>query len=132
MTKKEQQALIDYWEKSSSDDWKTFQTLKKARRFPPALFFLHLALEKKLKALVSKNSGAHPPMSHSLTYLAGKAGLDVPQKLLDSLEVLSGFNLSSRYPDEKFQFHKLADAKFVKVWEGRAKEFLKWLQDSQN
>jgi HEPN domain-containing protein len=71
-------------------------------------------------------------MSHSLTYLAGKAGLDVPQKLLDSLEVLSGFNLSSRYPDEKFQFHKLADAKFVKVWEGRAKEFLKWLQDSQN
>jgi HEPN domain-containing protein len=68
-------------------------------------------------------------MSHSLTYLAGKAGLDIPETMVKKLNVISSFNLESLYPDQKLEFYKTANADFVRVWHLHAKEILTWLDD---
>jgi len=47
---------IKYWLDSAQYDLDTGKSLLQAKRFPYALFFAHLALEKALKALVVKTT----------------------------------------------------------------------------
>jgi HEPN domain-containing protein len=42
---------VQYWKEGAAYDLETGKTLLESRRFPYALFFGHLALEKILKAL---------------------------------------------------------------------------------
>ena len=58
---------IKYWLDSAAYDLDTGRTLLGSKRFPYALFFAHLALEKVLKALVVKATQQHAPYTHSLT-----------------------------------------------------------------
>lgn len=63
---------IAYWIDSATYDLETGKALLRSKRYPYALFFGHLAVEKVLKALVVKNTGDHAPYSHSLLMLAKK------------------------------------------------------------
>ena len=66
-------------------DLENGQTLLHSKRYPYALFFGRLALEKILKAIVVKRTGEHASYSHSLVMLVQRAGLDVPEEMLDRL-----------------------------------------------
>lgn len=52
---------IAYWAESSAYDLETGATLLRSKKYPYALFFGHLAIEKILKALVVKHTGTHAP-----------------------------------------------------------------------
>ena len=57
--------LVEYWESGSKDDLESaFSIFTKAERYAASLFFLHLAIEEKLKAAYVKKI---KPMRHSPT-----------------------------------------------------------------
>ena len=97
---------IQYWLTSSANDWKVAGHLFEKGDYPYALFFGHLTVEKLLKAIFVSKFDESPPFTHRLIYLAEKAGIDISNERLEMLEVITDFNLESRYPDEKFSFHQ--------------------------
>ena len=97
---------IKYWLDSAAYDLDTGRSLLESKRFPYALFFGHLALEKILKALVVKATKQHAPYTHSLTSLASKTHFKIPESILDQLAEYTEFHLESRYPDDKKDFYE--------------------------
>jgi len=77
-------------------DLETGKSLIKAKRYPYAFFFGHLALQKILKAHVVKSSKMHAPYTHSLPLLAQRSGLQIPTSHVDKLSEFMAFHIESR------------------------------------
>ena len=131
MTDSDYKKLIEYWLEGSRYDWDTFLSLKKSKRYGPALFFLHLSLEKKLKSVIVKKEKQHAPFSHNLVLLAGRTGIDVPKRVEKSLEEITKFNVESRYPDERFEFYMNTTLKVVEVWQAEVEKIKKWIDQAE-
>lgn len=72
--------LIAYWDTGAQEDLETSQDVfSKAKRFGPSLFFLHLSLEKRLKALFVKKHHLYAPLTHNLLSLAQRCDLEMSQ-----------------------------------------------------
>ena len=84
---------IKYWLESAAYDLDTGRSLLESKRFPYALFFAHLALEKILKAIVVKSTKEHAPFTHSLTFLASKSKMDIPESIVDNLAEYTEFHI---------------------------------------
>ncbi|MBL6988429.1 MAG: HEPN domain-containing protein [Bacteriovoracaceae bacterium] len=128
MTEQDIAKLVTYWLSGSEYDWKTALSLKKSKKYPYALFFVHLSLEKFLKGIIVKQTKEHAPFSHNLAYLLGKTDLEPSQKILDDLQKISDFNMESRYPDEELAFYQRANNTFTEEWFKKAGELKKWLK----
>lgn len=91
---------IEYWLKGSRQDMRVGQLLLNKRETRHALFVLHLAMEKLLKAMVCKTTGKPAPRIHSLPMLAerGAARLTPEQQIF--LAGFDRFNLAGRYADD--------------------------------
>ncbi len=123
---------VQYWMEGAAYDLETGKALLESKRFPYALFFGHLALEKVLKALVVKAVKEHAPYTHSLTFLASKTGIVIPESILDRLAEYTEFHLESRYPDEKRDFYHSCTGEFAKKKFAEIEEVYRWLiQKSQ-
>lgn len=118
---------IDYWSDSAVYDLETGEVLLELKRFPYALFFGHLALEKILKALVVKATKEHAPYSHSLTLLASKTELQIPDSIFDQLAEYMEFHYESRYPDDKKEFYKKCSEAFAREKFTAIKDVYLWL-----
>lgn len=128
MTKQDIKKLFGYFLESSSRDFATYKSLLKAKRYDAALFFLHLTIEKKIKALFIKQNGRHPPLSHDLVFLIGRCDIDVSDSTLSILRVISTFNIESRYENEKFDFHKIATREYTATWGKKGLEVSAWIE----
>jgi len=118
---------IRYWLDSAEYDLDTGKSLLEAKRFPYALFFAHLALEKALKALVVKNTREHAPFTHSLPLLASRAGIEITESMLDRLAEYMEFHIEARYPDKKRDFYKKCNEEFSIQKFSEMKKDYKWL-----
>ncbi len=118
---------VQYWMDGSAYDLETGRSLLESKRFPYALFFGHLALEKILKALVVKAMKEHAPYTHSLTFLASKTGIEIQESILDRLAEYTEFHLESRYPDEKKDFYRSCTEEFAKKKFAEIEEVYQWL-----
>ena len=87
---------IKYWLESAAYDLETGKSLLEIKRFPYALFFGHLAIEKALKALVVKTTKEHAPYTHSLPLLAKKTGIEIPESIIDRLAEYMEFYFEAR------------------------------------
>ncbi len=130
MTKKDRQNLIKYWIDSANEDWATYESLRKTKRYAHALFFLHLTIEKILKAIIVSQTSDHPPFSHSLSYLLGKTSLAASEDQINLLSEISKFNMEARYPDEKLSFYRSIDLNKSKYWHQIGKDLKAWLMNS--
>jgi len=63
------------------------------------LFFVHLALEKMLKAHVCRATRKVAPKIHSLYALAEKTRLTLSEEDKDVLAEMNRFNIADRYTD---------------------------------
>ena len=61
------------------------------------LFWVHLTLEKMLKAHVCRKTGDLAPRIHNLIRLSELAGLDLCEEDIRFLGVVNEFNLEGRY-----------------------------------
>ena len=113
-------------------DLGTAETLVSAERYPPAIFFCHLALEKGLKALYTEKYNDNPEKTHSLIYLVELIELELPQPYLDSLFVINRIGVTGRYPQniEKVleQYTKTKTIKII----SETKEILTWLMQKSS
>lgn len=118
---------IGYWSDSAAYDLETGKSLLELKRFPYALFFGHLALKKILKALVVKATKEHAPYTHSLTLLASKTGIQIPDSIFDQLAEYMEFHYESRYPDEKKEFYKKCSEDFARKKFAEMEDLYLWL-----
>ena len=123
---------VQYWKEGAAYDLETGKSLLESRRFPYALFFGHLALEKILKALMVKTTKDHAPFTHSLTFLASKIKFEIPESMLDKFAEYTEFHIESRYPDEKRDFYRRCTQEFPREKFAEIEEVYQWLiQKSQ-
>jgi HEPN domain-containing protein len=90
---------VEYWLNGSQDDIEAAVVLLEKGKIPQSLFFAHLAVEKALKAHVSKATEAIPPRTHDLLRLAELAGISLPSPRRMFVARLQRYCLEGRYPD---------------------------------
>ncbi len=106
---------IDYWKKSSDDDWETVESLFTSKRYLHALFFAHLSLEKLCKAVWVKNNNDNlPPRIHHLVKLIQQANINMNEEDLVFLQLFNDFQIEGRYPDYLFKINKVCTFEFTK------------------
>jgi len=123
---------INYWLESAEYDFETGKSLLESKKFPYALFFAHLAIEKILKAIVVKKTEEHAPHTHSLVLLAKSTNINIKDQMLDQLAEYMEFHIEARYPDEKKDFYKKCSEEFTIAKINEMYEVYQWLKKKLN
>ena len=124
----QREEIIKYWRNSADNDFVTMMNLFKSKDYHWSLFVGHLVIEKLLKALFVKNKGnENPPRTHDLLLLAGKAEVAVDSKREDMLDLITTFNISTRYPDYNLSFYKKCTESYTADRISEIKELRLWL-----
>jgi len=123
------QDLINYWVKSSDYDFEAAEDLFKTKKYPHALFFCHLAMEKILKALFVKTNEEYPPKTHNLMMLIKSINIEIDEKRLNLLIEINTFNIEARYPDEKLEFYEKCTDEFTIKKMTETEGIIKWLKE---
>jgi len=92
--------IVDYWLKQCDDDLDSANLMLRGKKCTQVGFYIHLTLEKALKAVVSSQTNKLPPKTHLLIDLLGFAGLE--QDLTDAekklLQRLNNMHIEATYP----------------------------------
>jgi HEPN domain-containing protein len=115
---------VEHWRKGACEDRDVAEHLVRSGRFRHGFYFLHLAAEKALKALVCRATGSLPPRLHDLIRLTALAGLELSEDRRRILAEVNSFNLAGRYPETQ---GALPTRKEALELLRRAKEILDWL-----
>lgn len=119
---------IEYWRKGSELDLLTANDIfESGKNLHFCLYLCHLSIEKLIKSLVVKATGEFSPKTHNLLRLAEIAKIGLSEDQIVFLEELNQFQLSTRYPDEKFTLYTMATKEFVNERFNKAKEIYNWL-----
>lgn len=102
---------ISFWIDSSTDDLKAAEVLHQSDRNLQALFFVHLSIEKLIKAFWVKANKTQPPRIHDLIFLHDQSGLDLDD--LTFMTQINGWNIEGWYPDYKKSLNKVASKDFT-------------------
>jgi HEPN domain-containing protein len=94
------QKQIDYWRDGSEDNLAGARVPVENGHFEFGLFAAHLALEKMLKAHVTKATNQLPPKIHNLARLGAMAGLAFPPERKRFLNRFDIYQIEGRYPDD--------------------------------
>lgn len=119
---------IDYWVELSKYDIKTADAMFKSRRYLYVLFTCQQAVEKILKALVTKNIKKFPPKTHDLLKLTELSGIDVDEIKKEFLSRLSFYYIETRYPQEIARISKDINKKIAHEYLKNTKALLRWLK----
>ena len=123
--------LMNYWIKSSDNDYEVMIDLKEKKRNTYCLFFGQMVIEKLLKAYYAKTNKNAPyaPRTHELAYLANKMNMKLTEKQEDMFETISDFNMEARYGDYKYTFELKCTDEYTNTWIENIKELRKWLKE---
>ncbi|MFP3910896.1 MAG: HEPN domain-containing protein [Desulfobacteraceae bacterium] len=118
---------VRYWIDSADHDLDVAESLFDNEKYDWCLFIAHLVLEKVLKGCYVKRKGDFPPRTHDLVKLAVMAEVGLEEEILEFLDTVNTFNISTRYPDEKLRFYNLCTREFTAPNFQRIKDIRKWL-----
>ena len=119
--------LIKYWVITADHDYETALALYKSKRFSDCLFFVHIILEKILKALVVQHTKDNAPFIHDFVGLHKKSGLNLGEETIDFLDQINEFNIRTRYPEYKLDFYKKCTPDYTKKYFDKIKILYKEL-----
>lgn len=128
MTSKDTAKVVNYWLDAAIHDLETAASLFRTGKYDYCLFLCHLSLEKLLKSLVTNTIKDHPPFTHNLLYLAGKANLHLSKTQIEMLDEINKFNMEARYPEDLKAFYKKVNKSYAKKYLDITKDFWKWLR----
>lgn len=121
--------IIKYWIESANEALETTETLLSNKKYVHAMFFLHLAVEKKLKGYYAYLNKEEAPYGHNLAVLTSKIiNAQFSERQLQTLTEISRFNITARYDDYKKNFDKICDANFATSYFNKVKEIFEWLE----
>jgi HEPN domain-containing protein len=119
-------AQTRYWKEGSTDDLEAAHALLAAGKVRHAGFFVHLAIEKAIKARVVAATRDVAPRSHDLLFLARRAGIDLTQEQSDFLGRVQVYCQEGRYPAQT----PPPPAAQTVAWDlHHAEELVRWLTD---
>lgn len=123
--------LMNYWIKSSDEDFVTMEILYKNKQNAWCLYIGQLVIEKLLKALYAKNNKEAPyaPKTHDLLYLAEKIQLELTKEQKILLDTITRFNLEARYDDYKESFRQNCTNEYTAQQIKNIKEVREWLKN---
>jgi HEPN domain-containing protein len=110
---------VAFWRDGAQEDLLVAEELLERGRVRHGLFFLHLALEKILKAHVCRQTCDLAPRSHNLVRLAELAERHLPEQYVSILAEMNRFAIAGRYPDPPFPLPSPDEAR---IYAERAKE----------
>jgi HEPN domain-containing protein len=116
---------VEYWRSSSEEDFAAAESLIEKGHFRHGLFFAHLAVEKMLKAHVTKQTGDIPPRIHNLVRLAELAEAAISSKQATFLRSFGMYQMEGRYPDS---VQVTLDVETARGKLALAQEMLEWLK----
>ncbi len=117
---------IAHWRNGANEAWDAaVDMITKGGRIQFGLFFVHLALEKVIKAHIWRALQRMPPHIHNLTRLAEIANLPLDVENRKVLAEINEFNIEGRYSDLVGPPISLQDAK---GYLRRAKGTFEWLK----
>ncbi len=119
------QKQVDYWVTSGEEDFAAAMSLLEKGHFRHCLFFAHLAIEKMLKAHVTRKTNDIPPRTHNLVHLAEITGLKLSPGQVSFLRRFGIYQLQARYPDSS---EVLLDERAAAEKLSFAQEILEWLK----
>ena len=93
-------------------------------RIRHALFWMHLALEKMIKAHVLRKAKIEPPKIHNLSRLLALTDLEIDKEHRKFLAEMNRFQIETRY---SLNVMVLPDQEQIKVYQSRTEEILQWL-----
>ncbi|MFH0783886.1 MAG: HEPN domain-containing protein [Pseudomonadota bacterium] len=120
---------IAYWIELSEYDIATAEVMLESKRYLYVGFMAHQSIEKILKAYFVSITGETAPFTHSLSFLAKKAGIyqhfsDEQQNFIDLLEPM---NIEARYPiNKKKLLENLTEKRCASVL-NNARELREWI-----
>lgn len=118
------QKQIEYWQNGAIEDWQVGKELLGRNRVRHGLFFIHLALEKILKANVCRKTSDIAPPIHNLIRLAEKASLQLTEEQENILAEANEFNIEGRYPELLLPVPTSEEVNNFMI---RTEEVFKWL-----
>lgn len=119
---------IEYWVELSKYDIKTADAMFKSRRYLYVLFTCQQAIEKILKALVTKETKKFPPKTHDLLRLLDLSTIDIDDSKKGFLLKLSYYYIETRYPEEIAKIAKDIDKKIAFDYLNETKSLLRCLK----
>ena len=118
-----------YWLVSSDDEMETSIVLFKNKKYSQSMFFLHLAVEKMLKALFVNKNNCEAPFGHNLQTLAQKIpGIPFEKEHFETFAKITTFNIAGRYDDYKRNFYKICTGDFAADYLRIGQELIRWLK----
>ena len=126
---KDVEKVCQYWLSSSDNDYEVLLTLFQSRNYNWALFLGHIVLEKLIKAYYVKKTGTHAPYSHDLRLLAKKCEIDFSDNIALQLDVITSFNINTRYDSFKEDFQKRCTPEFSNEWINNIKLLRQWIKE---
>ena len=115
---------IEYWRAGAGEEWDLAADLFASGHTRHGLFFLHLTLEKIIKAHVCKKISDIAPKDHNLVRLAERAMLPLSEEDRSFLSGMTRFNVEGRYPDSYDQLPPAESVDKIREESGR---IYKWL-----
>lgn len=120
-----QEKAVKIWVEGAEDALDTCNKLFKSKKYHHALFFLHLALEKIIKALYISKLDQSPPYVHNLKELCKLMDLGLTKEELKQFDEISEFNVSARYEEYKYKIYKRATKEYSENWIAMGTDFYK-------
>ncbi|MFC1712078.1 HEPN domain-containing protein [Candidatus Poribacteria bacterium] len=120
--------VVQYWVDLAEADWPVVDHLFASGDYNYALFFGHLYLEKRLKALVVKITQSHAPRTHNLLFLAECACLTLPEDKRDVLVRVTAYSIETRYPEANSVERKRYTQEYCQREIVTIREIGKWLK----
>jgi len=118
------QKQVEYWKRSAEEDFAAAESLLEKGHVRHCLFFAHLAIEKMLKAHVTRKTNDIPPRIHNLLRLAEIADLKLDPEQQQFLREFGVYQLEGRYPDSE---ESVIPSSLVKEEIAGASRMLSWL-----
>ena len=115
----------EFWKSSSGEDLEVALQLLDSGKIRHGLFFLHLSLEKILKACVCHKTRDMAPRTHNLVRLADLLDVPFEQDQRWFLADMNPYNLEGRYPQA---INPLPDKTEVERLVENARSTIQWLK----
>ena len=118
---------VERWAEQARYDLETADAMQRSGRYLYVLFCCQQAVEKAIKALITKQTQKFPPRIHNLVRLAEVATLELSDERAQLLRELSNYYIQTRYPEEIPELAaKISETQSRQILE-QTEETIQWL-----